>query len=74
MCNAGYKVFFHTTSCEVTLDGKILRGWSDPKSCLLQVKIVHNGWTTQLTIHNETTRHPPCNHSSHRTSCQLHTY
>jgi hypothetical protein len=51
LCNTGCKVFFHKTSCEVTLDGKtILQGWRDPKNCLWHVMIVNNGWTTQLTI------------------------
>ncbi len=32
LCNAGCKVLFHKTGCEVTLDGKtILQGWQNPK-------------------------------------------
>ncbi len=38
LCNAGCKVFFHKTGCNVTLDGKtILQGWHNPKNCLWKV-------------------------------------
>jgi hypothetical protein len=51
LCDAGRKVFFHKTGCEVTLNGKtILRGCCDPKNCLWRVMIVNNGWTTKLTV------------------------
>jgi hypothetical protein len=33
LCNARCKVYFHSTGCEVTLNGEIiLRGWRDPKN------------------------------------------
>jgi hypothetical protein len=51
LCNAGCKVFFQKTDCEVTLDRKtILHGWRDPKNHLWHVMIVNNGWTIKLTI------------------------
>ncbi len=32
LCNADCKVYFHSTDCEVTLNGEIiLQGWRDPK-------------------------------------------
>ncbi len=32
LCNAGCKVYLHSTGCEVTFDGEIiLRGWRDQK-------------------------------------------
>jgi hypothetical protein len=50
LCYAGCKVyFFHSTGCEVTLNGEIiLQGWRDPKNQLWQVKIINNGWITDL--------------------------
>jgi hypothetical protein len=33
LCNAGCKVYFHSTGCEVTLNWEIfLRGWRDPEN------------------------------------------
>jgi hypothetical protein len=33
LCDAGCEVYFHTTGCEVSLNGKIiLRGWRKPKN------------------------------------------
>jgi hypothetical protein len=53
----GCKVFFHKNGCEVTLDrATILRGWHDPKNKLWRVKIVDDGWTTKLTICDDTNR------------------
>ncbi len=55
LCNAGCEVFFHKTGCKVTLEGAtIQQGWRNSKNLLWQVKIVDNGQTTQLTIHDET--------------------
>jgi hypothetical protein len=49
LVDAGCEVFFHRTGCEVTFDGTvILRGWRDPKYKLWRVKIVDDGWTTDL--------------------------
>lgn len=51
ICNAGCKVFFHRTGCEVTLNGDlILQGWHDPKNQLWRVKIIDSRWTTKLTL------------------------
>ncbi len=51
LINAGCKVFFHRTGCKVTFNGTvILRGWHDPKNKLWHVKIMDNGWTTNLHV------------------------
>jgi len=56
---ASLTVFFHKHGCEVTLNGKtILRGWRNPKNRLWRVKLVDDGWTTKLTIHDDSTRPP----------------
>jgi hypothetical protein len=56
LCNAGCKVFFNVTGCEVTFDGKvILQGWRDPKHCLWCVCIVDDSWTTNLKINDNVT-------------------
>ena len=48
---AGCEVIFHKHGCEVTLNGEtILRGWRNPKNRLWCVKLVDDGWTTKLTI------------------------
>jgi hypothetical protein len=57
--NAGCKVFFHKHGCKVTLNREtILRGWRDPKNRLWHVKLVDDGWTTKLTIRDDSTRPP----------------
>ncbi len=54
LCNAGCKVYFQSTGCEVTLNGEIiLRGWRDPKNRLWQVKIIDDGWITDQKIRDE---------------------
>ena len=59
LCDAGCEVFFHKHGCEVTLNGEtILRGWRDPKNRLWRVKLVDDGWNTNLTIHDDATRPP----------------
>jgi hypothetical protein len=51
LVDAGCKVFFHCTGCEVTFDGTvILRGWRDPKNKLWRVKIMDDGWTSNLHV------------------------
>jgi hypothetical protein len=51
LVDAGCKVFFHRTRCEVTFDWAIiLQGWRDPKNRLWQVKIVDHGWTTSYKV------------------------
>jgi hypothetical protein len=51
LVNAGCEVFFHCTSCKVTFDGTvILQGWRDPKNKLWHVKIMDDGWTTNLHV------------------------
>jgi hypothetical protein len=51
LVDAGCKVFFHCTGCKVTFDGTvILRGWRDPKNKLWCIKIVDDGWTTNLHV------------------------
>jgi hypothetical protein len=51
LVDAGCKVFFHCTRCEVTSnDAIILQGWRDPKNRLWWVKIVDNGWTTNYKV------------------------
>jgi hypothetical protein len=51
LVNAGCKVFFHCTGCNVTFDGTvILQGWHDPKNKLWCVKIMDKGWTTNLHV------------------------
>jgi hypothetical protein len=55
-CNAGCELFFNTTSCKVTFDGKvILQGWHDSKHCLWRVCIVDDGWMTNLMINDNVT-------------------
>jgi hypothetical protein len=59
LCDAGCEVFFSKQGCEVTLNGEtILRGWCDPKNRLWRIKLVDDGWTTKLTIHDDSTRPP----------------
>ena len=59
LCNAGCEVFLHKHGCEVTLNGETIpRWWRDPKNQLWHVKIVDNGWTTKLTIHDNAMRPP----------------
>jgi hypothetical protein len=49
--DAGCKVFFPCTGCEVTFDEAIiLQGWRDPKNRLWWVKIVDDGWTTSYKV------------------------
>jgi hypothetical protein len=51
LVDAGYKVFFHCTGCKVTFDCTvILPGWRGPKNKLWHVKIVDDGWTTNLHV------------------------
>jgi hypothetical protein len=51
LVDAGCKFFFHCTGCKVTFDGTvILQGWGDPKNKLWRVKIMDNGWTTNLHV------------------------
>ena len=51
LCDAGCEVFFHKHGCEVIHNGEtILRGWRDPKNRLWCVKLVDDGWNTNLTI------------------------
>jgi hypothetical protein len=51
LCDAGCEVFFNTTCCKVTLNGEIiLRGWRDPQHRLWRVRIVNDGWTTNLKV------------------------
>jgi hypothetical protein len=51
LCNAGCKVFFNAFGCEVTLNGVIiLQGWCDPRYCLWWVRIIDNGWTTDMKV------------------------
>ena len=54
LCDAGCEVFFHSTGCEVTLKGKvILQGWRDPHHRLWRVRIIDDGWTTNLKVHDD---------------------
>jgi hypothetical protein len=54
LCDAGCEVFFHATGCKVTLNSKvILRGWRDPHHCLWRVRIIDDGWTTNLKVHDD---------------------
>jgi hypothetical protein len=56
LCYAGCKVYFHSTGCEVTLNGEIiLRGWRDPNNRLWQVKIINDGRITDLKIRDNDT-------------------
>jgi hypothetical protein len=51
LVDAGCEVFFRRTGCKVTFDGTvILRGWCDPKNKLWCIKIMDNGWTTNLHV------------------------
>jgi hypothetical protein len=51
LVDAGCKVFFHCTGCKVMFNGMvILRGWRDPKNKLWRVKIMDNGWNTNLHV------------------------
>jgi hypothetical protein len=51
LVDAGCKVFFYRTGCKVTFNSTvILRGGRDPKNKLWCVKIVDNGWTTNLHV------------------------
>jgi hypothetical protein len=51
LVNAGCKVFFHCTGCEVMFNGTvILRGWPDPKNKLWRIKIMDERWTTNLHV------------------------
>jgi hypothetical protein len=51
LCDAGCKVFFNATGCEVTLNCEvILRGWREPRYCLWRVHIVNDGWTTDMKV------------------------
>ena len=57
LCDAGCEVFFHWYGCEVTLKGTtIIRGWRDPQNRLWRVKIVDNGWTTNITLRDDAKR------------------
>jgi hypothetical protein len=57
LCDAGCKVFFHRHGCEVTLEGTtIIRGWRDPQNRLWCVKILDDGWTTNITLCDEAKR------------------
>jgi hypothetical protein len=59
LCDAGCEVFFDKHGCEVTYNGEtILRGWRDPKNRLWRVKLVDDGWTTNLTIRDDALRPP----------------
>ncbi len=54
--NAGCKAFFHKMGCNITLDGEvILWGWRDPQNRLWCIIIVNDGWTTKLTLRDDTT-------------------
>jgi hypothetical protein len=51
LVDAGCKVFFHRTGCEVTFNRAIiLQGWQDPKNRLWRVKIVDDGWMTNYKV------------------------
>jgi hypothetical protein len=51
LCNAGCEVFFNAAGCEVTLNSEIiLRGWCNPRHRLWRVRIVDDGWTTNLKV------------------------
>jgi hypothetical protein len=51
LVEAGCKIFFRCTRCEVTVDGAIiLQGWRDPKNRLWRVKIVDDGWKTDYKV------------------------
>ncbi len=51
LCDARCEVFFHRHGCEVTLEcTTIIRGWWDPQHRLWRVKIVNDGWTTNITL------------------------
>jgi hypothetical protein len=51
LVDAGCKVFFHCTGCEVTFNGAIiLQGWRDPKNRLWWVKIVDDGWAANYKV------------------------
>ena len=55
LCDAGCDIFFHHTGCEISLYGKvILRAWRDPKHHLWRVRIVDDGWTTNLRVAEDT--------------------
>ncbi len=65
LCDVGCKVYFHSTSCKVSLNRKIiLHEWRDPKNQLWQVKIINDGWITNLkTKDNDTTCETPIDHT-----------
>jgi hypothetical protein len=53
LCEAGCKVFFNATGCEVMLNGEIiLQGWRDPRHRLWRVHIVDDSWTTDIKVVN----------------------
>jgi hypothetical protein len=55
LCNTGCKVNFHSTGCNVSLNGEIiLQGWRDPKNQLWRVKIIDDGWITDLKFRDRT--------------------
>jgi hypothetical protein len=58
-------VYFHSTGCKIFLNGKIiLQGWRDPKNRLWQVKIINDGWITNLkTKDNDNTCETPIDHA-----------
>jgi hypothetical protein len=57
--NAGCKVFFHATGCEVTHNNAvILQGWRDPHHHLWCICIVDDGWTSNHCIHDNDESHP----------------
>jgi hypothetical protein len=59
LCDAGCKVFFHATRCEVTHNGVvILQGWHDPHHRLWRICIVDDGWTSNHCIHDNNESHP----------------
>ncbi len=56
LCDAGCKVYFHSTGCKVSLNGEIiLQGWRDPKNRLWCIKIINDGWITDLKIRDKDT-------------------
>jgi hypothetical protein len=51
LVDAGCEVFFHRTGCKVMFDSTvILQGWCDPKKKLWRIKIMDDGWTTNLHV------------------------
>jgi hypothetical protein len=55
LCDAGCKVFFNAW-LQSNFDGKvILQGWCDPRHCFWRIRIIDDGWTTNLKIDDNIT-------------------